>query len=173
MIVETGSPAGVCSRHPKRETALRCGKCGEFICTRCIVQTPVGARCRDCAQLRRLPQFDVSIWLLARSSAGGLAASAIGWYVVGFIPYLRFFLAIFVGAAVGQVMSVLARQRSNRPLEVAAVVCVIAGLLLTYALRYDGGAGSFLADVGRNQSLMLSLLLPASIASFVAVIKLR
>lgn len=38
-----------CVKHPKMQTALACGKCGRFICHRCITHTPVGMRCGDCA----------------------------------------------------------------------------------------------------------------------------
>ena len=120
-----------CAKHPGVETYLRCGKCGKPICTRCIVQTPVGARCRQCAGLRKLPQFEVSPWLLGRSAAAGLGASFVTWLLISILPYLRFFLSILVGFAVGEVMSRLAQRRSNRYLEVAAVLAVVIGLLLS------------------------------------------
>ena len=48
-----------CANHSSVETLLRCSKCGKPICTRCIVQTPVGARCRECANVQRLPIYQV------------------------------------------------------------------------------------------------------------------
>ena len=44
-----------CAAHPQVETYLRCGRCETPICPRCLIQTPVGSRCRDCAQIRKLP----------------------------------------------------------------------------------------------------------------------
>ncbi len=38
-----------CAKHPNVQTALACGKCGRFICPRCITHTPLGMRCADCA----------------------------------------------------------------------------------------------------------------------------
>ena len=32
-----------CVNHPNKETYLRCNKCGQPICTKCAVGTPVGA----------------------------------------------------------------------------------------------------------------------------------
>ena len=49
-----------CATHPEVETNLTCGKCGTPICPRCLVQTPVGARCRKCAGLRRLPTYEIA-----------------------------------------------------------------------------------------------------------------
>jgi hypothetical protein len=173
-MVETGEPLTVtCVNHPKQETAVRCGKCGKPICTRCMVSTPVGMRCRDCAQLRRLPQFDVGPNLLLRALPAGLATSALAWYIVAYIPLFRFFLGILVGAAVGEVMSRLSRRRSNRVLEAGAVLDVVAGFFVALALHSPGSAGTAIADVTTSTGLQLAVLLPLVLASIVAVVKLR
>lgn len=40
-----------CLRHPDTLSNLRCGRCGDLICPQCMVQSPVGARCPDCASI--------------------------------------------------------------------------------------------------------------------------
>lgn len=40
----------VCYRHPDRATALRCSRCGHYICTDCVRDAAVGQHCVDCAQ---------------------------------------------------------------------------------------------------------------------------
>ena len=68
-----------CAEHPDVETYLRCGKCYTPICPRCMVQTPVGARCRQCARLRPPVVEQVPAPLFARSAAAGVgAALAVG-----------------------------------------------------------------------------------------------
>ena len=37
-----------CANHPNVETELTCGRCDKPVCTRCIVHTEVGIRCRQC-----------------------------------------------------------------------------------------------------------------------------
>jgi hypothetical protein len=170
--VEDGTGLVPCARHPGRETALRCGKCGVPICVRCVVQTPVGGRCPTCANLRRLPQFDVGLGLTARAVLGGLAASLVGWYLLSFVPYLRYFLSILVGVAVGEGMSRLARRRTSVVLEVAAVAVVVVGLLVIEMLRMGDGARLF-RDMADQPGLGLAIVLPGVIASLVAVVKLR
>jgi hypothetical protein len=172
-VIGEGAVSSVCVNHPRRETVLRCGKCGDFICTRCMVTTPVGVRCRSCAQLRRLPQFDVGPLLLARSGLAGLAVSIVCWVLISGAPFLRYFLAILVGAAVGETMSRLAQRRVSRSLEVVAVGDILAGLLLIEFVRTGSVIGAPLSAVGNNPSLFLWLVVPALIASFVAVVKLR
>lgn len=138
-----------------------------------MVQTPVGARCRECANVRKLPQYEVEPLLLLRASAAGLVASVIVWLLVSGVPFLRFFLGILVGVAVGEVMSRLARRRSNLVLEVAAVLVVVAGFALVEVWRFAGNARGFASALAFSPSFLIATLIPVAIASFVAVVKLR
>jgi hypothetical protein len=50
-----------CARHGDTETSLACGRCETPVCTRCVVQTDVGIRCRTCAPIRHgIPGFGSS-----------------------------------------------------------------------------------------------------------------
>jgi hypothetical protein len=166
---EVSAPvAAACFNHPRRETMVRCGKCDRPICVRCMLQTPVGMRCGECAQLRRLPQFDVDIGLLARSAGGGLVVSTLAWLLVTYVSFLSFFAAILVGFAVAAVMSPMAKRRTSRRLEVVAVSAVIAGLFIAYYLRFALSGGGSVGSLGITR-----LILPLVIASFFAVVRLR
>jgi len=46
-----------CVLHPNTETLLRCSKCEMAICDRCAVQTPVGTRCPECANVQKIPTY--------------------------------------------------------------------------------------------------------------------
>src|SRR5919106_142744 len=99
-------PAGPmrCAADPSVETYLRCGRCEKPICPRCLIQTPVGARCRDCAQLRKLPMFQVGPIDYLRGIGGGLAAGVGGGLALVFIQRLVpifGFLSIMFLAALG------------------------------------------------------------------------
>ena len=41
-----------CYRHPSRETGVSCSSCDRPICTDCMIATPVGMRCPECAKQR-------------------------------------------------------------------------------------------------------------------------
>jgi len=66
-----------CARHPNTETVLRCGRCDTPICARCMVMSPVGARCPSCAQVKRF-QLLLKPVELATAVGYGLAVGAIG-----------------------------------------------------------------------------------------------
>ena len=46
-----------CLRDPEVASNLRCGRCDDLICPQCMVQSPVGARCPDCATIGQSPIF--------------------------------------------------------------------------------------------------------------------
>ena len=90
-----------CTIHPGAETGLACGKCGNYICTRCIIQTPVGARCKNCARVATVPTFEVQpSYYLRAVFAGGLTAIITGLVVLMLLttfrglPFLASILAI-------------------------------------------------------------------------------
>lgn len=127
-----------CATHPDVETALRCSKCEKPICPRCLVQTPVGARCRECAQLRRLPTFNLSPGLFLRAVGIGIVAALVVGVVWGSLPFSGF-LGLFLGAGagflIGEAVSRGANRRRSVYLKVVAALCVA----LAYAVSEVGG----------------------------------
>ena len=123
-----------CALHPDIETNLRCGKCGQPICPKCAVQTPVGARCPKCAALKRLPVYDVSVFIYARAIAAGLiSASALGaiWYLIPFSTFFLLFIALGVGYAIGEIISISVNKKRGRGLQLIAGVSAV----LAYSVR--------------------------------------
>jgi len=128
-----------CARHPDVETNLRCGKCGTPICPRCMVQTPVGARCPDCAKLYKLPTYHVSkaYYLRAVGTALGMAV-VVGliWGVLDkfilyyFFGFFSLILAAGVGYAIGEVVSRAVNRKSSPWLAVIGSLAVVISYLV-------------------------------------------
>ncbi|MFC1914278.1 B-box zinc finger protein [Chloroflexota bacterium] len=126
-----------CAIHSDVETNLRCGKCDKPICPRCMVQTPVGARCRDCARLYTLPTYRVSAthYLRATGAASGMAiiCGFIWGIIAGFIPffYLNLLIASGVGYAIGEVTSLSVNRKRGRMLATIAGIAVALSYLVS------------------------------------------
>ena len=139
-----------CATHPSVETELACGKCGKPICPRCLVHTPVGARCRQCANVRRLPTYSISAQIMARAAAAAAAGGAVlgGLWAVLFPFGLGFYFGLFLGAglgyAVGELVSVAANRKAGPPLQVLAA----GGVIVAYLVR-----DAVLASTLRNVSI--------------------
>jgi hypothetical protein len=131
-----------CAEHPKIETNLTCGKCEKPICPKCMVQTPVGIRCKECANVKSLPTYQIpTLYYLRASGAGigiGIICGLAWWAVYLILPFffiLRFFVAAGVGYAIGEIISISVNRKRGIGLAViggisAALSFIIANVLL-------------------------------------------
>jgi hypothetical protein len=125
-----------CAAHPDVATNLRCGKCGKPICPRCLVQTPVGARCRDCAKLYRLPTYRLAAtdYLKAAGTALGVAiVVGLAWgfitNLVSFI-YVNLLLAAGAGYAIGEVTGLAVNRKRGPWLAAVGGIAVVIGYMV-------------------------------------------
>ena len=165
-----------CATHPNVETELACGKCGKPICPRCLVHTPVGARCRGCANVRRLPQYNISAAYLLRGAGAALVSGAVLgglWGVL--LPYqLGLFFGLGVGLgvgyAVGEAVSLATNRKVGLPLQAIAVVGVIVALVLREVIEAAQLRHAGISDVLTNDNVGYIV---AIIAAVVAIGRLR
>jgi len=162
-----------CATHPSVETNLRCGKCGKPICPKCMVQTPVGARCPDCAKLYKLPTFRVSTkyYLRAIGTALGMAiVCGVIWGVVGgflHFVFLNLLLGAGVGYAIGEVVSLAVNRKRGRGLAAVAGFGVVISYLVSIFLPWGIPFGLF------NLLRIVLDLVAVALGIFVAVTRLR
>ncbi|MBI4284554.1 MAG: B-box zinc finger protein [Chloroflexi bacterium] len=158
-----------CALHPDIETSLSCGKCGTPICPRCMVQTPVGARCRACARLYRIPTYNVKLSHYLRAAGAGLGMALAGgaaWGFVisllrGFLPlYLNLLIAPLVGYLIGEVIGLATNRKRGIGLAVLGGVSLLLAYLV--ALLVPWGLRFFMLDI-----------LAFALGVFVAVSRLR
>jgi len=128
-----------CPRNPGVETALRCSRCETPICPKCLIQSPVGARCKDCAHMTRSPVYTLSPVHILRAAA----AAVVGGLVMGIIwvvvlrPLTYGIFSIFIGAGLGWVFTramELATGRKRGPLVMGFAMGGIALAWATLAL---------------------------------------
>jgi len=144
-----------CAAHPRVETRLRCGKCERPICPKCLVFTPVGARCRACANLKPLPVFQVGPRHYAEALGAALAVGLVGGLLWAFIavaiPFLAFWLVLGIGYLAGVSISIAANRKRGRGLQVIAGATVLLAYLaqgiILALVRFPGLMGSGLLVV--------------------------
>ena len=134
--VPTSEESGTlrCARHPNTETVLRCGRCETPICARCMVMSPVGARCPTCAQVKRFALLLKPVEL-ARAIGYGLGTAAIGTLIITYIPFLGLIGFAVLGFGVGEAVSVGGNKKRVPALAPVAVACLFVGYVLGIAIR--------------------------------------
>lgn len=131
-----------CVTHPDVESELRCGRCEKLICPRCLVYTPGGVRCRDCAQLRRPVMYELSTAHYAKAVGAAVGVGLVVGVVGGFllppstrVPLFGLFLALFAGSGIGSLMAE-ALTRATRGKRGAAIqVTALGGVAVAAATR--------------------------------------
>jgi hypothetical protein len=142
-----------CFLHPNVETVLRCGGCDRPICVTCVVQHPVGVRCRECARLRKLPQFEVSPLYYTRAVGAGIVLAFAGLAVLVVmavtLPGLGFSVVLLglvaVGYVVGEGVSRAVNRKVSRGLQYIAAASVIVAYVLISIAGINGGLYGILA----------------------------
>lgn len=159
-----------CARDPEVETNLTCGKCGTPICPKCLVQTPVGARCLKCADLKRLPTYEITSqqYLKAMGVGLGLAiALGIFWGLLqDFMPFFNFLIAIGIGYTIAELISLSINRKRGAGLPVIGGLCIV---LCYFVSNIELSAGTLIFFY----SFRLWNLLALAAGIFVAVSRLR
>ena len=166
--IQTAEPqANFCPRNPGVETNLRCGKCGTFICPKCLAQSPVGARCPDCAKPVRNPAFSPSSreMLLATGAGLGVAATLgvfLGAVVATMarIPY-GYTLGVLIGQAaagyvIGEAVYRVAKYKRSRGLQYTAGICAFVAYAVALGVSPAFGIRGFV-DIWALMGLGISV----------------
>jgi hypothetical protein len=147
----TNEEVTYCQRHPTVETALRCGRCEALICPRCLVFTPAGTRCPDCAKLRRPIMYELGLSHYARAVAVafglGMVMGVVGAFIVPvrFGGFLFLTLAVFGGSALGGAVAEALTRATRGKRGPAMQAAAVATLLLADVVRLTVAGGIDLA----------------------------
>ena len=139
-----------CVNHPSVETYLRCNKCGQPICTKCAVQTPVGYRCRQCINAQQrvfYADFHPTHYVIAAVVAlplglvAGVLIPMLGWYAIVLGP--------LVGTGIAELAHLAVRRRRGKYTWLVVCACIVIGALPMLLLPLLGMAGlALLGGVG-------------------------
>ena len=158
-----------CAKHPNVETNVTCGKCGKPICPKCMVQTPVGMRCKDCAKLKKLPTYQVSTQYILRAIGAGLGIGIVcgfAWWAINLVLpfyFLRLIIAAGAGYAVGEVVGLAVNRKRGTPLA------IIGGISATISFAIATGLS---IPVFSPANIIFSIIILA-LAIYMAVSRLR
>lgn len=123
-----------CSYHPDVITRLRCSRCGKPICPRCMVSTPVGFRCPDCARGPRPVAYQTTGLLLVKAVVVGILVAAAAGALWGKFPRWEFYCALLLGFGISESIAWITRYKRGRELQIIAMGCVLLGIVFSRAV---------------------------------------
>ena len=149
MVDDSLEPILYCARHSSTETVLRCGRCETTICPRCMVHTPVGARCPDCARMRKPPMYAIGIQHYLRALAAAVFVGVVGGYVwAQFLPdRISIFFAAVVGLGLGWANAKVSDLATGGKRGVVMQVFAASGVVLAYAVHSAVAGSSIGSDL--------------------------
>lgn len=128
-----------CKRHPSVETRLACSNCGDPICGRCAVPSPVGQKCPSCAKQSRAARALGKPRQYAKAAAAGLAAAAVGAFLLAIvigIGFLTLIASLGIGYGIGRAVQWGAEGNAARPFAVVAVVLAVLAVESAWLFGY-------------------------------------
>jgi hypothetical protein len=118
---------------------LSCSRCGKYICSQCMVQAPVGIRCKECGKAVRMPTYDVqptyyaqAIVVAAVVAVGGGILWAILNGLLGSIPFVPALIGVGVGYAAGELISISVNRKRSIGLAWLAAGAVVVAFLISW-----------------------------------------
>ncbi|MDO8587530.1 MAG: B-box zinc finger protein [Armatimonadota bacterium] len=170
MQVETPT---YCARHPKEETAVRCASCETPICPKCMVSTPVGMKCRDCASNRQSVLYQVRPERFALAGIVSLIAGA-GAAFLGAIGFFVIFVGTAYGYFAGSLILKASGMKRGTKLEVLAGAGMVIGALAMKVLSLIAiGKPGAVSAISLRFVLDPFFLIAVAISTACAVSKIR
>jgi|GEM_PF-2979543 len=133
-VSESRAPEDVetryCVKHSERATLVSCGRCGKSFCTKCLIHTPAGLRCYECAGVKR----DYAQRATARRFLQAFGAVVLGATLSSFVGFFGLIIAGATGSYFGQMVSPTVTRHSRPWIFVPIVLALVGGAMIGFTL---------------------------------------
>jgi hypothetical protein len=160
--------ADACYRHPGRETAVSCSNCGRPICPDCMVYSPVGIKCPDCARQPRSARVTLRPGRALGAIAAAFGAGAAMGFGIVVLQGVGLFFALILGYLIGIAMGELVLAASGRYRAPSTGWIAAGGSIWAYVFPYVLYYGADLGGVANSLSRAPFVALGAGIAAYIA-----
>jgi hypothetical protein len=158
----------VCYRHPGRETAVSCSNCERPICPDCMVYSPVGIKCPDCARQPRSALVRLRPQRAARAVAVAIGLGALMGVGIVFLQAVGLFFALILGWLIGIGMGEAVLTASGRFRSPTTGLIAVGGCVWAYAFPYVLFYGANVGEVADSLARAPFVVLGAAVAGYVA-----
>ena len=120
------------SKHSCGDSRITCIDCSQVICGKCLVQCPVGFRCRSCGKVKN-KLSDVTPFLVVRTLAICAVLGFVFGHLMPFIdlPWIGVFICYFAGLFAGRFLTRFIDGRMGRNIGTTIVFGLLIGMSLS------------------------------------------
>ena len=118
-------PGQPCVNHPNEITFVRCGRCDSPICVSCMVDTPVGKKCRACSKTRTHVTESTPKQVIPAFLVATVVSIPAAW-VAHRIP-IMFLSGVIYGAVIAEVVLRVGQRRRSLAMQVSAGLAAFIG----------------------------------------------
>jgi hypothetical protein len=118
------------AEHKCGDCLLKCIDCNAQICPKCLVQCPVGNRCRKCTSRFTSHLLQIDFWVVLRAFGGGFLAGLLFTGLEGALPLGGFFMLLIVymvGSLAGNLIFKIAKRKLGPKVAITVAVGLVAG----------------------------------------------
>lgn len=168
-----------CINHPKTPTNLHCNKCGNPICSKCAVRTPVGYRCKDCVRNQQAVFYSSTRLDYVVAALIGLVGGLVGAVIAGGVGiFFSIFLSPLMGGLIAETVRLAVSKRRGRYTWLVVGLSIVAatlsvGLLPLLALLVAATSGGGIEVASSGLYNLLGLLIYVVLAFGTAAARLR
>ena len=140
-----------CSEHPNTATNLKCSRCDTLICHKCMVQAPVGIRCKEHGKIKKLPTYDVSKGMLMKVTLLSLLLGILSGGILGLIlspilwgiPYANLILIAGYGYVQSEIISLSTNRKKGKSLVIVGIIgiatcyCIFIALTIITSIYFN------------------------------------
>jgi len=118
------------AEHSCGDCALRCIDCNAQICPKCLVECPVGNRCKNCAKRFTSHVLQIDFWVVLRSFIAAFVAGLLFAFLQALFPLGGFYmltLGYLFGCLVGNIIFKIAGRKLGSKIAVIVAIGLLAG----------------------------------------------
>ena len=142
MDKQTAKMSNTCYKHKSETTNLSCATCDYSICIKCVIHTPTGIKCKNCANLKKIPTFEITPVFFIRgiiSITITLTLFTIGLYFLNSYiisgVFINLLAIIVLGFLIGQTLSLSVNYKRGKLLKLISVISFIIGIILIIVIN--------------------------------------
>ena len=124
-----------CYKHPQISTLISCNKCGVNICSKCMVSSVIGMRCKNCVQTKRHHLLQIKPFTYIIAGIFSIFIAIVMGFIWGILANIHAFLfdiilPIVAGFTGRESISIIAKRKRSMGLAMMGVSIILIAFLI-------------------------------------------